>query len=148
MNEKTFHVGVKGLLVQDNAVLVLRAVISENASYWDFPGGRVQDNETLEAALVREVQEEVPSLTAVSAGPVVHAARFTKLGNTTPGLALVFYRIHAQFDSIVLSDEHVEYRWITLEDIPTLEQENIGNVDVETFKDPITQLYMKMETTL
>lgn len=57
---KTFGVGVKAVILRDGRVLLLKraATAPQYAGTWDLPGGSVEDGETLESALAREVREE------------------------------------------------------------------------------------------
>jgi 8-oxo-dGTP diphosphatase len=51
---------VAGLLLDGENVLVAQRKSSDSgAGFWEFPGGKVEDGETLEAALKREIQEEL-----------------------------------------------------------------------------------------
>ncbi len=51
---------VAGILLQSNKVLIAkRQAGKEFAHFWEFPGGKVQEQEGLEAALARELQEEL-----------------------------------------------------------------------------------------
>lgn len=68
-------ISVKGVLVQRGRVLVLRNERGE----WELPGGRLDDGETPEEALTREIREEA-GLTA-SVGSLVDVWVF----EVTPG---------------------------------------------------------------
>jgi 8-oxo-dGTP diphosphatase len=58
MDEEHFFgkVAVKAMIVDGDRVLVTR---SDGDEMWDFPGGRINANETLEDSIIREVQEEI-----------------------------------------------------------------------------------------
>lgn len=131
MNEKLFHVGVKGMLKRDDAVLVLEANSQHRGPYWDFPGGRIQQEENLHDALMREVAEEVPSLSNIKVGRLVHAARLP-FPVDNAGLTVIFFEISADFTDISLSDEHVGFRWVSKADIPQLIQDSNIRLTVET----------------
>ena len=61
---RSHHINVAlGLVIQDGKVLIVRRAKKETAESgvileWGFPGGKVQLDETAEAAAVREVCEE------------------------------------------------------------------------------------------
>ncbi|TNF65928.1 MAG: 8-oxo-dGTP diphosphatase MutT [Gammaproteobacteria bacterium] len=51
---------VAGIILKDNQVcLTQRKKDTHLAQYWEFPGGKVENNETSERALVRELSEEI-----------------------------------------------------------------------------------------
>ena len=53
-------VAAAALVDADNRVLIARRPQGTSmAGLWEFPGGKVHDNETPEAALVRELREEL-----------------------------------------------------------------------------------------
>lgn len=59
-NDDHVHVAVAVILNEKNQVLIsLRPESSHLGGYWEFPGGKVENNETVEQALFRELQEEL-----------------------------------------------------------------------------------------
>lgn len=106
---------VNAVLVRNGAVLLARRS-AHRASYpglWSFPGGHVEPGETLEAALVREVGEEIG---------VVPAA-FRPIGTIAdPNAASAdpatyhLYAVEAWSggEPSALGDEHSELRWFDL----------------------------------
>jgi mutator protein MutT len=61
MTEQLFHVGVKGLIRNDEGkVLLLKLPVWKGRpSHWDLPGGRMNPGETFEQTLRRELREEI-----------------------------------------------------------------------------------------
>ena len=49
---------VYALLLNDEKNKVLMVCNKDNNDSWTLPGGAVEDNETLEQAIIREVEEE------------------------------------------------------------------------------------------
>ncbi len=61
MNKKPIvHVAVGVLLNDDHEVLIaLRPAESHQGGLWEFPGGKVEEGESVECALTREFEEEL-----------------------------------------------------------------------------------------
>jgi 8-oxo-dGTP diphosphatase len=56
---KTIHV-TAGVIIHEDKVLITRRAPNENfAGSWEFPGGKIEPNETPEDCLVREIKEEL-----------------------------------------------------------------------------------------
>ncbi|HZW60779.1 MAG TPA: NUDIX domain-containing protein [Candidatus Babeliales bacterium] len=56
-----FYVGIKGVIVNNNKVLLLKSKSKiDDGQFWDLPGGRMESNETIQEALIRELIEELP----------------------------------------------------------------------------------------
>ncbi len=109
---KTCNVGVKGVIRVGDSVLVLKKEGSESA-YWDIPGGRIDDNETLEETLRRELHEELPTIGEYRVGEVLSAYRLSKNIKDDTALVLVFYAIYADSFEVSVSEEHMDSRWVT-----------------------------------
>ena len=57
---KTLFVALVALINEKNEVLIsLRKNRIEYNNFWEFPGGKVEEGETVEKALVRELKEEL-----------------------------------------------------------------------------------------
>jgi 8-oxo-dGTP diphosphatase len=82
---------------------------------WEFPGGKVEENESDAEALVREYLEELG--VTVRTGPHLGAASFEHRGKT---YSLNAYRIYFDSTDFVLN-EHSEWRWASFGEIEKLD---------------------------
>lgn len=58
MNNKKMIEVVAAVIVKDNMILATQRGYGEFKGKWEFPGGKVEFNENLENALIREIKEE------------------------------------------------------------------------------------------
>ena len=111
---KHFYVGIKAVIMKDGKVLLLKD--SSRPDFWDVPGGRIDENESIEEALLRELREELPSHTNPRIGKLLNAYRIPGSIKDDLGLVLLFYKVDVDFDGeILLSEEHTDYEWLTPE---------------------------------
>lgn len=54
--ESVMQVRVTGILIEDEKVLLVKQKVANRN--WSLPGGRVENGETLEEAMIREMREE------------------------------------------------------------------------------------------
>ncbi|MGH1284382.1 NUDIX domain-containing protein [Bacillus toyonensis] len=54
--ENVMQVRVTGILIEDEKVLLVKQKVANRD--WSLPGGRVENGETLEEAMIREMKEE------------------------------------------------------------------------------------------
>ena len=81
----------------------------------DFPGGEVEPEETSEAAVAREIQEE----TGLSVNPNKLKKLFTKQYQQATHV-LFEAKLTEPDAKVALSWEHKDYRWITPEELKRL----------------------------
>lgn len=122
---KDCQVGIKGLVCVGDTCLVL---LSENG-YWDIPGGRIDEDESIEETLQRELKEELPGIGVYTIEGIVHAYRLPKNIIDDKGLVLLFYKVQAESFEVVLSNEHRGYRWVTRD---TLQQLQGSDISIES----------------
>ncbi|MEZ4903111.1 MAG: (deoxy)nucleoside triphosphate pyrophosphohydrolase [Spirosomataceae bacterium] len=96
---------------------------------WEFPGGKVDEGENEVEALRREIMEELSVEIEVG-------ARLTPTFKEDPHrdrvICLVPYICHLVSSPIVLT-EHLQYKWIRLEDIFTLDWAEADLGVIETY---------------
>ena len=131
---KNFNIGVKAVITDEDKLLIVK---HRTKGFWDVPGGRIDDDETIEETLRREIGEELPTATEVEIGDILHARRMP--GVTFPdgaGLALLMYQVSAKFPvgEIAVSDEHSEARWATLREATATGSALLGEIAVALIK--------------
>ena len=122
-----FYIGVKGVIKTEKGILLLKKNDPDGRPHWDFPGGRMDEGETIEQALRRELAEEMPAMTEYAVGELLNAHAIDKTFDDGRGLMLLMYKITAPEFEVQLSEEHFEYKWINAANIAEIEEE--GNIN-------------------
>ena len=104
----------------ENKVLIAhRNPTGQMGGRWEFPGGKVEEGETEEQAVLREFNEEFG--VNVTVGPQIASAIFKHNGNN---ILLSAHLVQLPHDGIAVPftlTEHTEYRWAEFSEIPTLD---------------------------
>lgn len=96
------------VLFNDGRVLLLK----RPNGLWEFPGGAVEWGESPESAAIREAREESGiNATGISLLTVT-SATYPK-GDSEKHSVYIVYRGQSPTEEVVLSKEHVEYRWLS-----------------------------------
>jgi len=116
---KNFYlIGVKTVILNKNndVLLLRRSQLSPRPGGIDLPGGGVDAHESPEAAAIREVFEET--------GIVIDTAKIITseytLGHQDPWVMLGF-SAYVDDAEVVLSWEHDQYMWVSLDDVKASE---------------------------
>lgn len=105
--KKTVHV-VGAIIENDNKEIfcALRSPEMSLPNYWEFPGGKIEESETPEQALVREIKEEFNCEIAVG----------EKVEDTTYEYEKVIVRLETYMSTILNGTptalEHAETKWV------------------------------------
>ena len=103
--------------VREEFLLVKRADTKDrNPGLWEFPGGVVEADETPEKAGMRELKEET-GLT----GEVLRTGEPGIIESDLGGIEIHPFLVLVENDSVELSREHKEYRWLGLKGIEDFE---------------------------
>jgi mutator protein MutT len=93
------------LLVRDGRILLVKRALHKTfPGLWDVPGGHCEEDETPEAAMVRELQEEL----GIAADKLEACDTVLR----APGLMLYLFVIRNwSGEPVMLGDEHTEMEW-------------------------------------
>ncbi|WP_342539726.1 (deoxy)nucleoside triphosphate pyrophosphohydrolase [Sporosarcina sp. FSL K6-1540] len=113
--KKTVHV-VGAIIENENGEILcaLRGPAMTLPNYWEFPGGKIEEGETKEEALKREIHEELGCAIEV----------FHQVEDTTYEYEKIIVRLETFMSKIISGiptlSEHVEIRWISREKLLSL----------------------------
>jgi 8-oxo-dGTP diphosphatase len=116
----TFYVGLKGVVTLDDKVLLMKKEDQLGKMFWDIPGGRMEQEETIHQALEREMKEEIPTINGFKVGELMLAYRLDRDLKDGSGLMLLFYELEAEPFEASVSEEHLEFKWFTLQELDTI----------------------------
>jgi 8-oxo-dGTP pyrophosphatase MutT (NUDIX family) len=107
------QVDVKAVIQNaDSLFLIVR-----EGSRWQAVGGRLEPGEKLEDGLRRETLEET-GITNMMVGRVVHVDEwFAKPEGVQKHIVALFFYCKVESDTVILSDEHQEYAWVTVDEL-------------------------------
>ncbi len=95
-----------------------RQMVGDMGGRWEFPGGKLEDGEDLETAVVREMQEEFG--VTVSVGQKITSGSFTHRNKPCTLDVLEIHFPHDGMSERFALTEHTDYNWVKLEEIPKL----------------------------
>ena len=105
---------VAGLILQNDKLLICqRPNFKDHPLKWEFPGGKIKNDETNEEALIREINEEL-SINIINYEDLISYNFYYKDLNKT--VFINFYLINT-FSGKVLNNFHKELKWIEIKDI-------------------------------
>ncbi|WDV47277.1 NUDIX domain-containing protein [Clostridiaceae bacterium M8S5] len=106
---------VKGIIVYKGKMLIVKrtAYKERGANQWECVGGKMEEREDLETALLREIYEEAGL--EVRIGRLLYATIFKK--EQEKQALILTYLCFAKDDKVELSHEHSQYLWIRKNEI-------------------------------
>ena len=107
---------VGGLIIKNQKLLICqRTKNKDHGLKWEFPGGKIEDKETKEIALIREIQEEL-SITIQNYSFLTDYLYTYK--DLDKHIHLNFYLI-SKYKGEIKNNLHNNLNWIEKEDLPS-----------------------------
>ena len=105
---------VAGLILQNDKLLICqRPNFKDHPLKWEFPGGKIKNDETNEEALMREINEEL-SINIINYEEMIsYNFNYKDLNKR---VFIYFYLVN-NFSGKVLNNFHKELKWIEIKDI-------------------------------
>ncbi len=125
----------KCIIVNDQGrILALRRNPNDvrRPNCWDLPGGNYEAGESVDGCIKREIREET-SLVAKSVRPIYIASNMGKAYSDINVIAVCQICIDWEGD-VVVSDEHIEYRWVTPDEFMAFETGDDGGFLKDSLK--------------
>lgn len=106
---------VAAIIRHEDTIFVTQRGYGEFKGFWEFPGGKVEEGETLEHALIREIKEELD--TNIEVGELITTVEYDY-----PQFHLILHCFYCKILSgdLVLK-EHNSARWLTKEELHSVE---------------------------
>jgi len=103
------------ILFHDKILATQRSETMDLPLKWEFPGGKVEANESAEEALIREIKEELDLEITIlrPLSPNIHAY-------SNKVIRLIPFICQIEDSNLVLK-EHLNYRWLTKNELQSLD---------------------------
>ncbi len=114
---KEVHV-TAAVIIQDNKILCVQR--NENkydyiSKKWEFPGGKVEENEQLEETIKREIQEELNLNIDVKSFLI-------QVNHQYPDFQLKMDTFICEIKSgIIKLNEHIDFKWLSINELSDLD---------------------------
>jgi 8-oxo-dGTP diphosphatase len=101
--------------VQKQVLVTQRSAHMPLPLKWEFPGGKIEENETAEACLIREIKEELNIEIQITGSLPPNDHQYPdKLIRLIPFICL-------QKDGELVLKEHADYKWLDAKDLLDLD---------------------------
>lgn len=127
---KTLRV-VAAIIESNNQILIAQRLKGEFAGLWEFPGGKIEEGETTEQALVREIKEEFNTELNIN-------SFLTTIEHQYESFYLIMdcFVCNIKSGDLVLHD-HMAYKWIDA---------HIDNIEWVPADVKVIEAYMEYKT--
>ncbi len=108
---KHIHVAAAIMIENDRVFIAKRKDAGELALKWEFPGGKIEEGESGEAAVIREIREELGVDIEVE-------GHFVSVSHTYSTFSLTMEGYLARITKgVIFLSEHVDSGWVSSEEL-------------------------------
>lgn len=109
---------VAGLIKCNDKFIIAKRTYGDTPAIgkWEFPGGKIEDGETDQAAMIREAKEEL----GIDIEVIKYLTEYTQVYTTRTIHLKLFYCVNKS-EVININSEHTDYALVEFEDIANYE---------------------------
>lgn len=126
------------VIINENKILLTQRGYGEYKDKWEFPGGKIEQNETKEETIKREIKEELNVDINVD-----HTLCKVEYDYTSFYLKMNVFCVSLKTNTIVFK-EHESYKWIEFSDLKELDQ--IDLLPADRLVVPYLKKYLTLKT--
>jgi len=109
------------VLIEDGKILLIRRGKEPFKGQWATPGGRIEDNETAEQCLIREMKEE----TGLTVEPFRLVGVYSEPSRDPRLIIAAAYLVRRIAGTIRAGDDAADAEWWPLTDLPLLASDHV-----------------------
>lgn len=115
--EKPYGLTVRGLAKKNKKILMVKRHPKSKTkpNNWEFPGGKVESNESFDQALIREFKEETNLNIKINSFNEAVQEEFPHIKTVT-----IIMNVDILSGSVQISDEHVDWKWVATDNLNNL----------------------------
>lgn len=133
--------GIALVCIETCRVLFLEKAVGKSSGTWGFPGGTMDEGETFEETMYRELEEE----TGITKGEVKDVRYLTDVQNGKKIFKLYIGEVDKEIRP-TLSNEHSDYSWIDLNKFNILPDKNLNPINIALLPHIKNHVECKLET--
>lgn len=118
MHTSKIFVTVDIILQKNDSILLIKRKKEPFANCWAFPGGFMEEDEDIEDAAKRELEEE----TSIKVAHLEQVGAFGKPGRDprNPTISIVHYAMVPENTVAIAADDAKEAQWFSIQQLPEL----------------------------
>ena len=104
-------------LIHDNKILLIKRIKGNYVGYWSLPGGKIEKQEHVSEAAVREIAEELGEESEVMRFLGASENKFHTKNGEVHEINLVFKVVLLSDGGRVSQEDHLEFAWLTRDEL-------------------------------
>lgn len=104
------------ILIKDKKILLIKRSKDPGKGLWAIPGGRIEQDETAEQCLIREMKEE----TGLSVEPIQLLGLYSDPNRDPRAIIAAVYTVKQVGGQLKPGDDAGEVVWVSLDELPNL----------------------------